>query len=168
MPTFGQFSRSLLTPVVSAGLAFAIGTTTACLGPTGPTDRVTADGLRYTSAPSELSATPLVLLDSIVITNVSRHTISFSYGGCVVSMRAYRSADRSGTPVYNQAAHQACLANLNGIDLAPGAGISFVGSLSAAGMQAAGVPPGHYWFTSVLLVNDEKIELAAGDANVNL
>lgn len=167
MPTFGQFSRSLLTPVVSAGLAFAIASTTACIDPTGVTDRVTTDGLRYTSAPSLVSATPLVLLDSIVVTNVSPHTIFFSYGACVVSMRAYQSADRSGTPVYNQAAHQACLDFLEGMQLAPGGSITFEGSLSAAGLQAAGVPPGHYWFASVLLVNGGKVELAAGDANVS-
>ena len=52
MPTFGQYSRSLLTLAVSASLAFAIATTTACIDPTGVTDRVTTDGLRYTSAPS--------------------------------------------------------------------------------------------------------------------
>lgn len=165
MPTFGQHSRALLTLVLSAGLPFAIVSTTACGNPTGVTDRVTTDGIRYTSEPSQVSETPLLLVDTVLVTNVSQHATSITYGGCVVSMRAYRSADRSGAPVYDQAARQACLDILNRELLAPGGSTTFVGSVSAAGLKAAGVPPGHYWFASVVLVNDATTELAAGDAN---
>jgi hypothetical protein len=165
MPTFGQSNRTLLSLVASASLAFAIVSVTACGNPTGVTERVTTAGVRYTSEPSVVTETPLVLVDTVVLTNVSQHSASVTYSGCVVLMRAYRSADRSGAPVYDQANEEACLAYVARLGLAPGASATFVGSLSGAGLQAAGVPPGHYWFASVVLVNDTKIELAAGDAN---
>ena len=165
MPTFSQSRRSLVTLVVSTGLAFAILSTAACGNPAGVIERVAVDGVRYTSEPFLVSATPLLLVDSIVLTNVSQHTANITYGGCVVSMRAYRSSDRSGAPVYDQASYEACLDILSRSLLAPGDSLTFVGSISAGGLHAAGVPPGHYWFASVVLVNGATTELAAGDAN---
>lgn len=147
------------------GLALAILTAVGCGNPTGVPERETVSGVRYTSTPSLSGDTPFVLIDSVVVKNISGHTKSFSSGVCPMSIRAYRSADRSGGPVYDQGPPYPCIAPVVEWQLAPDSSTIFVESVSAARLRAAGVPPGHYWFAAVLSLNGGVIELAAGDAS---
>jgi hypothetical protein len=164
MSTFRRPSRALLIFVVSTGLALAIVSATGCGNPTGVESRETIGGVRYTSEPSLVSETPFLLTDAIVIKNVSRHSKFLSSGECPVGMRAYRSADRSGAPVYDVEPGVDCIDVLVGRWLAPDSSITFGESVAAADLRAAGVQGGHYWFASVLAMNGHVIELAAGDA----
>ena len=149
---------------VLAALALAILSATACRSPTGVPEQETLDGARYTSYPSLSSDTPFVLIYSVVVKNVSRHTQFFTSGACPVGMRAYRSADRLGAPVYDAEPGFACIAVGVEWRLPPDSSATFGGSVSAADLRAAEVPAGHYWFASVLKLNGGVIELAAGDA----
>jgi hypothetical protein len=150
---------------VHAALALAIVSATACGNPTGVVPRETVGGLRYTSEPSLVSETPLLLIDHIVIKNVSRHTQFLSSGVCPTGMRAYRSADRRGAPVYDAEPGVDCIDLLVKVRLASDSSVTFGASVSAADLRAAGVPGGHYWFASVLNMNGGVIELAASDAS---
>jgi hypothetical protein len=159
----GKYGGQARLRPVFAALALAIAGATAC-NPTGVVSHETIGSLRYTSEPSLVSETPLLLIDHIVIKNVGRHTQFLSSGVCPTGMRAYRTADRRGAPVYDEIPGADCISLAVAVPLAPDSSMTFGAAVSAAQLQTAGVPAGHYWFAGVIDMNGGVIELAAGDA----
>ncbi len=152
---------SSTTTMVIASLVAACGDTTA----PGNRDQntVTVNGIRYSSIAITVAPSPLVLADSVSLLNITSAPDSILVGGCAVLMRAYQSPDRAGSPVYDHVGSKTCpLADVV-VRLDPGATARFAGQISAAELQNAGVSPGHYWFTAVVRLNGNVIELTAGD-----
>jgi hypothetical protein len=102
-----------------------------------------------------------------------------SFGACNVSLDAYGTPARSGTPVWRSSRSQpwegtygrACILPLYSVRLAPGAELS-LGSYSTRVIEILGdsLPDGHYYFTATIGVGGDArgLSLPAGDFELAL
>jgi hypothetical protein len=111
--------------------------------------------------------------------NVRSEPALVQFGACNVSLAAYRTADRTGTPVWRSAASRpwegtygyACILPLYERRLQPNEEIS-LGAYSTRVIEVIGdsLPNGRYWFTATVAVSvaPNGISLPAGDFDLRL
>ena len=135
---------------------------------------------KLTDAPA---ATNPLLRPTITTTaklrNVRSEPAVVQFGACNVSLAAYRTADRTGTPVWRSAASQpwegtygyGCILPLYEKRLQPGEEVS-LGAYSTRVIEVIGdsLPNGRYYFTATVGVSvaPNGISLPAGDFDLTL
>lgn len=111
----------------------------------------------------------LTVLTRVTVTNVGDETELIEGGGCAVLLRAYSSSARSGPPVWLHADEAGfCPTVLQEQLLAPGESMQLRPASASAG-QILGMsnPPGRYFFTAVVTLEDRPVvEISAGDAEL--
>ncbi|MDQ3309886.1 MAG: hypothetical protein M3497_07140 [Gemmatimonadota bacterium] len=64
------------------------------------------EGLAYRATTRLVPGTPDTLMTRVTAANITRRPIHIEYGGCALQVRAYRSAARSGQPVWRSEGRQ--------------------------------------------------------------
>jgi len=119
-------------------------------------------------AETEVSAPPAATAKAVVrVTNTVDEAVTLEpAGGCVLLLKAFTNADRSGTPVWDQTNTVSCTGVFQAITLGPGQTHDFQLAVPVSEIVNGTRPAGHYYFTAVLRLNHEAIELPAGDAEL--
>lgn len=125
------------------------------------------DGVTYAAETAILETFPVQLRTRVTLTNrgTARQQVELP-GGCTVLLRAYRSADRSGSPAWDQSRQAVCTMQLLLLDLEPGESAEFQGRADAREILGDSLPAGRYYLTAVLRPNGKEVELAAGEAEL--
>lgn len=112
------------------------------------------------------------------VTNAGTRAVYLEYGDCVLSLRAYRAPERTGTPVWRSEARATwdgahsyiCLAYLAVTTLAPGATANpLERELRIPVVEVLGdsLPDGRYYFSGTLRLNSMRTpEVLAGSAEL--
>ena len=126
------------------------------------------DGVTYTADVAVMESFPVQLRPSLTLENNNPAPTEIVFNnGCVVLMRAYRSAARSGRAEYDQTRAFGCTAALVEVELSPGARRSFDGStVSAADVLGDSLPEGRYYLSVVASPFGQEIEIAAGSVDL--
>jgi hypothetical protein len=113
---------------------------------------------------------------SVSFTNTSAKPVPVEFGGCVVSLLVFRTADRSGTPAWDSNRRRGpngltnvCLTYLVMTTLAPGQTGSpkeYNPTFAVADMLGDSLPEAHYYFKVRASLSSRAVELVAGDADV--
>lgn len=124
-------------------------------------------GLSY-RAGTQVSATPPASATSTVtVTNTAGEVVTFEpAGGCVLLLKVYGNANRSGTPVWDQTAFASCTGAFQQITLGPGQSRDFQLVVRVSDILKGALPAGRYYFSAVLRLNGQEIVLPAGDADL--
>jgi len=128
----------------------------------------TADGVVYRADTAIMESFPVQLRPQLTIRNEgeSERTIRFP-DGCIMFLRAYREESRSGKPVWDQEREAVCVAAIQEFTVAAGdSTVIRQGTINAAQILGDSLPPGRYYFTVVLRPDWERLELAAGEAEL--
>jgi len=133
----------------------------------GPRRQVTVEGVTYTAeARIAETAPPTVYVTARVQnTSSSRQDVTFP-DGCVVLLRAYRDAARTGAPAWDQQQGVMCTMQLVELSLAPGESREFLASARADQILGDSLPAGRYSFTAVLRPNGQAVEVPAGEGDL--
>ncbi len=125
---------------------------------------------------------PRALVTRVGATNATDRSVYLEYGACSLALRAYRTPDRTGVPVWRSETARppgydgpiACLTYLATRLLTPGAGMrapEHTLSVPVAEILGDTLPDGRYYFTAVLTFVDaggsgqaDTVRLLAGDA----
>jgi hypothetical protein len=132
--------------------------------------RYRADGLRYgASARMTKDFQPPQVLAAVTVTNESAQPRTLRVKGCTVLLRAYRSAERAGTPAFFEAASPGweCAQKGEDVALGPGASRTLDTSVDVYRILDDVNPEGRYYFTVLLRRGDHALELPAGDAELS-
>ena len=126
------------------------------------------DGVAYTADVAVMESFPVQLRPSLTLENDNAAATEVVFNnGCIVLLRAYRSAARSGRAEYDQTRTYGCTAALVEVELSPGARRSFDGStVSAAEILGDSLPAGRYHLTVVTSPFGREIEIAAGSVDL--
>jgi hypothetical protein len=129
-----------------------------------------ADGLGYRASARMIDdVQPPQLRAAVTITNDSKEPQTLRVKGCTVLLRAYRSAERAGTPAFFEAANSGweCAQEGAAIALAPGASRTLETSVDVYRVLDDVNPEGPYYFTVLLRRDDHALELPAGEAELS-
>jgi hypothetical protein len=111
--------------------------------------------------------------------NETQNSVRIEYGACAVHLHAYRTPDRTGTPVWRserRAPWEAgyvygCPAYLAVASVAPGGEFSpgeFALTVPLTEVLADSLPDGRYYFTAVLDAAGQQFRVAAGEVELRL
>lgn len=137
-------------------------------GPGGMAQRqVTVEGVMYTAETRIAETAPPTVYATARAENTSssRQEVTFP-DGCVVLLRAYRDAARTGAPAWDQQQGVMCTMQLVELSLAPGESREFLASARADQILGDSLPAGRYYFTAVLRPNGRVVEVPAGEAEL--
>jgi hypothetical protein len=125
------------------------------------------DGLTYRAETHVMADRPTQLHVQATVTNTatSERRVEFP-DGCVVLLRAYRNAERSGAPSWDQRNAVACTMAIQVARIAPGRSESFETTASAPEILGDSLPAGRYYFTAYFRPAGQEVEVLAGDANL--
>lgn len=124
--------------------------------------------LRMSAHSEVVGQAPRMLRTTVTLRNTGTHPVQFEHGACTPDLRLYRTAERSGQPVWRSELRKppgapansfgyACPAVLHGRVLAPGDTAQFTPMIPLAEVLADSLPAGLYYATAELtLLNDEQ------------
>ncbi|HEX7049009.1 MAG TPA: BsuPI-related putative proteinase inhibitor [Longimicrobiales bacterium] len=133
-----------------------------------PQRALSVDGISYSAETRVQETFPVTLRTEATLTNTTneRRTVNLP-GGCPVTLRAYRDANRSAPPAWDQAKDLICTMQLAIVELDPGESRRFSTSVSAAEILGDSLPPGDYHLTAVLRPDNRVVEVPAGSATLD-
>lgn len=128
----------------------------------------TVGGVAYRAETLVLESFPVQLRPQVRMRNETGDDVTVTFpDGCLVYLRAYRDASRTGKPAWDQAAVLGCTAALAPVSLAAGDSTILRGpAVSAAEILGDSLPAARYFFTAVLRPESQEVELAAGEAEL--
>ncbi|MCU1292339.1 MAG: hypothetical protein JWP08_1189 [Bryobacterales bacterium] len=137
-------------------------------------------GLEYHATSSVEGVAPTSLVTSVIVTNRTAAPIELQYGDRPLELRAYRSADTSGQPVWRSelSGPPFMKKGWQGVTslmlyeriLAPGQSIgapAFGAKIPTYEILADSLPDGRYYFTAQLELNNQKFTFDAGSAVIS-
>jgi hypothetical protein len=133
----------------------------------GPPRQATVGGVRYSAETRIAETAPVTVYATARAENTSsaRRAVRFP-DGCVVLLRAYRDPARTGAPAWDQGRGVACTMMLVEVSLGPGESREFLASARADQILGDSLPAGTYYFTAVLRPDGQRVEVAAGEAEL--
>jgi hypothetical protein len=133
----------------------------------GPPQRAAVGGVTYSAETRIAETAPVTVYATARVENTSstQQEVTFP-DGCVVLLRAYRDASRTGAPAWDQQQGAVCTMMLVQVSLAPGESREFVASVRADEILGDSLPAGRYYFTAVLRPDGQRVEIAAGKAEL--
>ncbi len=128
----------------------------------------TLGGVVYQADTRIMESFPVQLRSIVTVENRTSDEVTITLpDGCAVLLRAYRTADRTGDPAWDESRAVACTMALQEIVLAPGAAKELTGStISAAHILGDSLPAGRYYLTAVVRPNGQLVEMEAGEADL--
>ena len=128
----------------------------------------TVDDVTYIADTRVMESFPVQLRSYVVVENRTSEEVSITMpDGCEVFLRAYRTADRSGEPAWDESRVAVCTLALQQITLAAGETIEFTGStISASQILGDSLPAGRYYFSALVRPDGQAVELEAGEAEL--
>lgn len=133
----------------------------------GPQRQVTVGGVTYSAVTRIAETAPVTVYATARAKNTSsgRQEVTFP-DGCVVLLRAYRDAARTGAPAWDQQRGVACTMQLVTMSLAPGETREFLARATADQILGDSLPAGRYYFTALLRPDGQAVEVPAGDGEL--
>lgn len=129
---------------------------------------LTEGGLRYTAETRVLESFPVQLRTPVIVANPGGRSVRMELSsGCAVQLVVYRTAERTA-PVWDQSRVQACTMALQIVDLDGGATRTFEGRTDAREILGDSLPDGTYHISAVMHVNQRRIEVPAGAAQLGV
>lgn len=133
----------------------------------GPPQQATVGGVRYTAETRIAETAPVTVYATARVENTSSTQQGVTFpDGCVVLLRAYRDPARTGAPAWDQQQGAVCTMMLVQLSLAPGESREFVAGARADEILGDSLPAGRYYFTAVLRPDGQRVEVAAGEAEL--
>lgn len=135
---------------------------------TGTPDRNRTIGdIELSAETMVMESFPVQLRTVVTARNTSPDPVRITFpDGCVVIIRAYRDAARSGQPVWEQAS--ACTMALVPVDFAPGETKTFTNGTDAREILGDSLPDGRYWLSAFIRPDSERIDVPAGAADLGV
>ena len=149
------------------------------LAASGGRSRAQVTGLEFHASSSVEGVAPASLVTGVTITNRNAAPVDLQFGACALKLRAYRSPDKSGKPVWYSElaglpfikhAQQMCILMLYHRTLAPGQSIgapTFGSKIPTYEILADSLPEGRYYFTAQLELNNQLFTFDAGSAVIS-
>lgn len=129
---------------------------------------VVVEGISYAAETLIMESFPVGLNTTATLTNTTGEARRVTFpDGCVVLIRAYRDAARSGEPAWDQARAVMCTQALVEADLAPGASVQYRNTARANEILGDSLPAGTYYLTAALRPNGRVVEVPAGQAELS-
>jgi hypothetical protein len=128
---------------------------------------VDAGGIRYTAETMILESFPVQLRTVVTMTNPGdRERVVEMPGGCPVTLRAYRTPERSGAPAWDQSREIVCTMQLMIVRLAPGERREITGRADAREVLGDSLANGLYHLTALAFPDRGVVEIPAGEAEL--
>ena len=168
--------RTRIVRTAAAAAAAALAGLAACArheGPSGTPGQPAIDGSRtsggitYRAETLVLESYPVQLRTIVTATNGTAAPVKLHTGGCEAFIRAYRTADRSGTPAWDQRYAVACTKILKTFDFGPGQSVKLTMGTTARDILGDSLPNGRYYL-SVVPATDESVVVPAGDVQLDV
>lgn len=139
--------------------------------PESPSSRqgsiMTEGDLRYVAETAIMESFPVQLATTVTASNVGSRPAALEFpDGCPVLLRAYRTADRSGRPAWDQANETFCTMAIQQFTINPGESRRFTTRTDAREILGDSLPNGRYYLTAVLRKSGGPLELTAGEADL--
>jgi hypothetical protein len=134
-----------------------------------------ADQLAYRGETRLEGTAPTRLLTEVTVTNTGRQRVRIEYGACSIWLRAYRTADRSGPPAWDQirhpriGAHRPCAMYLAVRELGRGESFSpneFRTAIPVPEILGDSLPAGRYHLVARVHLNGFAVDVPAGEAEL--
>ncbi|MBA2244306.1 MAG: hypothetical protein H0W11_05085 [Gemmatimonadetes bacterium] len=127
-------------------------------------------GLSYRAETQVTGTAPRQLRTEVTVTNTSSQRVRLEYGHCALSIRAYRTPERSGRPAWDERLlGRPCPAYLAGSTLRPGESVSpsqFRSSIPVREILGDSLPEGGYYFSASLALNWQMATMPAGEGEL--
>ncbi len=128
------------------------------------------EGLSYHAETQLTDTAPRQLRTEVTVTNTSNRRVRIEYGHCALSIRAYRTPERSGKPAWDERRlGRPCPLYLAGNTLRPGESISpsqFRSSIPVPEILGDSLPEGRYYFSANLELNGQMAAIPAGEGEL--
>lgn len=133
--------------------------------------------IKYRATTHLESVAPASLKTQITLYNRGDQVVPVEYGDCPIMLRAFRSHDKAGTPVwrsegsgppFQKNVEFACTMALNVRRIHPGDSLTIATSVPTYEILADSLPEGRYYLTAELGLNWRTIDLDVGSAIVPL
>ena len=125
------------------------------------------EGIQYKAETAILESFPVQLATTVKLTNTGNSPRQVTFpDGCVVLIRAYRTAERTGEPAWDQSRVVACTMALVEVALAPGESREFQARTDAGLILGDSLPDGRYYFSALLRPDGRALEVPAGEADL--
>jgi hypothetical protein len=134
-----------------------------------------ADQLAYRGETRLEGAAPTRLVTEVTVTNTGRERVRIEYGACSIWIRAYRTADRSGPPAWDQVRHprigaaRVCAMYLAVRELGRGESFSpheFRAPIPVPEILGDSLPAGRYHLVARVHLNGFAVDVPAGEAEL--
>ncbi len=111
---------------------------------------------------------PVQLHAMVSVRNVTDAATTATFpDGCLILLRAYRDASRTGKPAWDEARSRVCTMAIESFTLAPHDSTVISGrTIGAAEILGDSLPPGRYYFTALVRPGGQAVELVAGVADL--
>lgn len=159
--------------VIFAAMLAACSSDTAA----GPATSVSWNGLALEAA-SEISTVPappsrtpqpaLVpgLRTTVTLRNTTNEAVTVKDGSCMVGIKLYRDATRSGAAAWDQGATENCAAALRYRTFQPGEAATYESVAVLAEIREAGVPVGRHYVTATVRLDVPAVVVSAGEVDI--
>lgn len=125
------------------------------------------DGIAYRAETRVMESHPVQLHTTATVTNTTQQAREIEFpDGCTVLIRAYRTAERSGAPAWDQQRVAVCTMAIQIVRLAPGESREFGMHAGAAEILGDSLPAGRYYLTALLRPDGDRVEVPAGEAEL--
>jgi hypothetical protein len=131
--------------------------------PIGSPQTTVVNDITYRVEPFSELTVPVTVGATAAVSNRTerRRTVTFP-DGCVVLLRAYRDADRSGAPAWDQRRAVMCTQAIVQARLDPDDSVEYSARATAREILGDSLPGGRYYFTAYLRPDGRVVELPAG------
>jgi hypothetical protein len=122
------------------------------------------DGFGYRAQSVELPAQPRQVDVAVTVMNMLQRERQLEFpDGCIVLIRAYRDAARSGVPAWDQQRQAACTQAIQRVTFGAGEARFYRATVSVPDILGDTLAPGRYHFTALLRPAGRRVEVPAGD-----
>lgn len=135
---------------------------------TGTPDRNrTVGDIEFSAETLVMESFPVQLRTVVTARNASPNPVRITFpDGCIVILRAWRGAARSGDPAWEQQA--VCTMALVPVDFAPGETKTFTNETDAREILGDSLPDGRYLLSAFMRPDGERIDVPAGAADLGV
>lgn len=156
--------------IAGLGLALAACSAGSATAPAAAVSRNgLTNGLTFEATSEVAPAAPVpAVRTTVTVRNTAAQPVTVEEGGCIVQIKLYREAGRTGAPAWNQGVTQNCTAALRYRTFQPGEDATYRAVARLAELREAGLAPGRYYVTAMvdLSLRGPALVLSAGEVEL--
>lgn len=119
--------------------------------------------VEYSAETAIMESFPVQLATTVTLRNTSNADLELLFGdSCVVRLRAYGNAERSGEPAWDQSRSMGCVAMIFEDTIPAGDTVQYRARSDGYEILGDSLPDGRYWLSAVLDPAGERVEVPAG------